>query len=85
MDRLRKIINEEILAERNEPLLDYFINTWSKDKNTIDTIKNSFYLQTKYGSYLTYGPEEWSALSDEDLLKIWNAWDVDYTSTFNKE
>lgn len=85
MSRLRKIINEEILAERNEALLDYFINTWSKDQNTIDVIKGRPYLQNKYGHYLTYGPDEWNAMSDEDLLQIWNAWDVDYTLTFRKE
>lgn len=85
MDRLTKIIREEILGERNEELLDYFINTWSNDKNTIDTINSSHYLRSKYGHYLTYGPDEWKAMSDEDLLKIWNAWDIDYTSSFRKE
>ncbi|GAG79973.1 unnamed protein product [marine sediment metagenome] len=83
MNRLEKIIKEEILAEGKEHLVDYFLNTWSKNKNTIDTLKNSSYLRNKYGSYLTYGPDEWNSMSEEDLLKIWNAWDIDYTSTFN--
>lgn len=91
MDRIGNIIKEEVgkfLNENNdnEALADYFSNTWSKDANVINQIKGSFYLKSKYGSYLTYSEEEWHSMSYEDLLKIWNAWDVDYlTKTTMRE
>ena len=82
MMELNKIIKEEIetfiISEGHKELVDYFSNTWSVDKNTIDTINSSNYLKSKYGSYLNYGPEEWNMMSYEDLKQIWDAWDVDY-------
>lgn len=76
--------NAYILNEDKENLVDYFANTWSKDQNTVDTINGSHYLKNKYALYLNYSEDEWNMMSEEDLLKIWNAWDVDYTSSFRK-
>jgi len=82
MNKIGDIIKEEVgnfLNENNQQALaDYFSDMWSKDANVINQIKSSNFLKNKYGSYLTYTDEEWHSMSYEDLLKIWNAWDVDY-------
>ena len=63
MKKIGTIINEEItqfIKEGKEHLVDYFANTWTTNQNTINTINNSHYLKSKYGSYLNYSEDEWN-------------------------
>jgi len=62
----------------SDELFDYFINTWSKDDNTINTIKGNKYLMDKYGKYLDFSVIEWQQMPEEELQRIFKEWDVDY-------
>jgi len=78
--KINKIITEEIrgfINEAREHLIDYFINTWSKSQNVQSMINNSNYLNNKYSKYLEFTPEQWNEMTDEELLHIWNEWDMD--------
>lgn len=78
---IKNIIKEEVQNFMNEGsrehLLDYFINMWSVSQNVKNIINNSNYLTQKYKKFLNYSEEDWNSLSDEELTKLWNNWDVD--------